>query len=430
MTKTNTFDETHGNLIKSFFELYVSNKEFSLKWEREFKSALLMEGRKIDTEYISQDTQDAFDDLRKSFNACLTEIKNNKSIIKPKNEAMGFVFRHLLVDLLDHLAKSFDQNLPFLQPHQVLVVAGLGLYQQYREYLFSKKQTFKILVFLSNFSLEVGEEREIRLFKDIKIIKDVDYFFERDEFLGFKKDIALVFEYKTEKFGNVGDWNTENTINSFQYPHEEMKKELYSILTALRLLKNGDMGVLAIKCIHPSPFSKPFDIRPDLDFLFQFNAGKYQFQQSDLLKFKSLYKKVKEKTDCNELNLCISRFNKSYTRTGIADVVIDLVVAMEAITSETKDSLTYKIKTQLARLIETDKTKRAELAKKIGAIYSIRSDLVHKGKTKDIGQGKKFANNRVLLEETREILRNAITKLLNLMTKKSHKEIFENIIYG
>ena len=136
MTKKNTFDETHGDLIKSFFELYVSNKEFSLKWEREFRSALLMEGRKIDTEYISKDTQDSFKNLKTFFNACLAEIKKNKMIIKPKNEAMFFVFRSLLVDLLDNLARSFEHNLPFLQPHQVLAISGLFVYDQYRKYIF------------------------------------------------------------------------------------------------------------------------------------------------------------------------------------------------------------------------------------------------------------------------------------------------------
>lgn len=431
MTKKDTFDEKHGELMKFFFELYISNKEFSSKWKIEFRLALLMEGRKIDVEYISEKTQNAFKSLKISFNACLDAIEKNNKIIKPKSKKMYFVFRSLLVELLNHLAKSFDQNLPFLQPHQVLWINRLTIYQEYRKYIFSDKQVFEVLVFLSNFSLDAENGTGMKLLKNVKIARNMDYFFERDEFPELKKDTALVFEFETEKFGNVGNWNTEDTINGFQYPHEEMKEDLYAILTAFRLLKKGDVGVFAIKCTTPSPFSKPFDIRPDLDFLFQFKAGQYQFQKSDLNPFRTLYKKIKDKPNCKELDMCISRFNKSYTRTSIADVIIDLVVAMEAITSETKDSLSYKIKTQLARLIETDKTKRKELAGKIGDIYAIRSQLVHGGKiNKKKIKNKQFANTRTLLEESRTVLRNAITRLLRLMKIKTYEEIFENIIYG
>ncbi|PIZ73860.1 hypothetical protein COY07_01490 [Candidatus Peregrinibacteria bacterium CG_4_10_14_0_2_um_filter_43_11] len=434
MTKKNTFDEIHGDLIKSFFELYISNKEFSLKWEREFSLALLTEGRKIDEENISQETKSAFEKLKKLFNVCLNEIKKNKKIIKPKEAEMDFVFKNLLVDFLDHLAKPFKQNLSFLLPHQALMISRFTVYQDYKNYIFAKKQAFKVFVFLSNFSLNTGniEKNELRLFKEVEIVKNLNpsFFFDKNEFSGFNKHTALVFEYETEKFWNVGNWNTENAINGFQYPHEEMSEKLDTILTALRLLKEGDVGIFAIKYINPSPFSAPFTISPPLDLLFQFKAGRYLLKQSDLKEFKTLYKTIKKKSDCNQLDLCISRFNKSYTRTGIADVIIDLVIAMEAITSEAKDSLTYKIKTQLARLIEVDRTKRKKLAKRISDIYSIRSDLVHGGRTKHIGKGKKFPNNRVLLEESREILRRAINKMLKLTKSKPYQEILGNIIYG
>jgi len=435
-----TFDQKHDELMKSFFKLFLSNQEFSSKWDMEFKLALEMEGRKIDKEYISQVTQDAFTDLLKLFNSCIEEIERNKSILKPKNDGMNLFFRIFLTDLLDNLAKSFRENSSFLQPNQLLIITGLTLYQEYKNYLFAKKQIFKILVFLSNFSLDVGDKREIALFKNIKIIKDLnsDYFFNRDEFLGFRKDTALVFEFETEKFGNFG--NTGNggngvfVVNNFQYPNErtkEMKKELDAILTAFRLLKRGDIGILAVKYVNPSPFSTPFNLPPDLDFLVQFQGEDYKFDKSDLKKFKSFYKKIKEKSVCNELDICISRFNKSYTRNDITDQIIDLVIAMEAITTETKDSIAYKIKTQLARLIERNKIKRKDLACKINSIYGIRSSLVHGRNSEEIGNSKKFANNRELLEETREISRKTIVKILNLIkTGKKLSEIFDNVIYS
>ena len=433
MESHKNFDKNHKNLISKFIELCLSDKNFIRNWS--FLSMdLHMDDREPSktVQSMTVETQNFLKDIKNKFNLCIKTIVKSKIIIKPKiSDDKNFIFRFLLVDLLNFyidLIKKYD-SLQLPKNEQLFFALGLQNYQGYRDYIFSKNQKFEILVFLKNFNSSQEEGKEIKLLSGITLRNvDINQFVKQEEFASFYRvNHALVFEFKTEKFGNLGSFDkSSSSYNNFIYPGEEINYKLYKILTVLRLLKDGDVGVSKIIAFNPSPFSKPFNIDVSSDFNVSYSGKEYQFIQTDVGKFKALYKKLDSffitKQKNNEIKICVSRFNKSYMRNDATDQMIDLVIAMEAITTETKDSLRYKVSVQLARLLKKTIEDREKMKRKINKIYDKRSKLVHTGATKIDCEEE--------LNDAKIIVKAVIIKLLQLIKKDSFENILNKITYG
>ena len=132
--------------------------------------------------------------------------------------------------------------------------------------------------------------------------------------------------------------------------------------------------------------------------------------------------------DNKQINIAISRLNKSYVRRDVADQIIDLVIALEAMTTiQPADSLRFKVAVLIARLLEKDLEERKELAKKITEVYKTRSTIVHKGTT--IKWSKKiFKSETELVFFTRELVKRSILRLIDLIFNRSKKRDLEDII--
>jgi len=86
----------------------------------------------------------------------------------------------------------------------------------------------------------------------------------------------------------------------------------------------------------------------------------------------------------SRLKLALNRYNNSYERKSIADKVIDLAIVFEILYSKENDktdSINFKLKARAAKFLGSNFENRRNIAKTVGDFYSIRSALVHGGKS-------------------------------------------------
>jgi len=431
------FDEKHQELINFFIELCLADRDFLKIWR--FFGARLMFNNDlagfINKQDITKTSKDLVGELVRKFESCIGAILSDKRILKPKGDIHGLSFRSTLIDLLNSyidLIRSCD--LPFNPEVKFIYAMGTSSFQEYKKYIFSKKQVFRVKIFLSNFKLK-PPENFIRLTSELALEKiDMSYLpMNRDliSAFGVVCRAALVLELETERFGNLGDWEEGRggaVINNFQYPKEKIGTAINKVLTALRLLKEGDVGVLSIKYKPPGPFSREINLPIPTDYQVITAGLQYKFSSSDLTKFEKIFRGLESLDKTQEAKICLSRFNKSYIRNDPADQIIDLVIAMEAITTSENNSLTYKVSTQIARLlinneiIEERIEERKALQEEIKEIYDIRSKLVHCGKAK--------GDPKETVYRARQIVREISLTLIKLLPNNKYQDVFNKVIFS
>ncbi len=437
------FDEKHQELINSFVGLCLTDKSFLNVWDLT-KTHLSM-GSSISHlpggQKLTKAGQDLVKDLGGKIESCVDLMLKDKTILKPKKDKKGLFFRLTLMDLLDTYADLIkDHGLPIVPDERLFSALGDSNFQKYKKYIFSKAQVFKIRIFLANFH-PTFKASSIKLSQDLFLEKvDVSYFHSNKNFidtLGVSSEAALVVELNTKRFGNIGNWGKGGSIafNNFQYPRERIEGIIEKALTAFRLLSEGDVGVLLIQYEPPDPFSRRMNLPVPGDYQITTRGLQYKFGDSDLTQFLKIIKGLNLLDQNPETRVCVSRFNKSFIRNDPTDQLIDLVIAMESVTSSERDSLTYKVSTQIARLLINDSNlearikKRKELQEKVTKIYKIRSKLVHRGKVKakDL---KPFGDPSKAVYETRKIVRKVNLVLIDLLSSDKLENIINKLVFS
>ena len=331
-------------------------------------------------------------------------------------------------------------QLPFSPNEKLVSALGFFNFLAYKKYVFSKTQVFKIKIFLANFH-PTFKENSIRLLPNLTLEKaDFNYFHlsrEAIDVYGMRSEAVLVYELKTEKFGNIGNWGNSGgiVINNFQYPRKEVEAITEKYLTAFRLLKEGMVGVFMIQSESPDPFSRLVNFPVSAEYQIITPGLRYELTDSDLPKLKKISNELELLYKNSVTRICLSRFNKSYIRSDPADQLIDLVIAMEAITTPEADSLTYKVSSQIARLLINDRNlkerveKRKSLKAVISKIYKIRSSLVHRGSL-DNNDKKLFKSSEEAVQKAREIVRQINITLIRLLLKNKLEDIIDNVIFS
>lgn len=194
---------------------------------------------------------------------------------------------------------------------------------------------------------------------------------------------------------------TRNTFGN-----QELITEVKNVITAFRLVKSGDIGVLAFfersqmpRSFLPSSFiNLPNDQsirRPDSLYALQFGSP-YTFSEADLPVAQTLTESL-QRLDMQECGLAVALryFNQAYGRTIPEDRIIDLTVALESclLTDGSTEGLSYKFALRGAALLAQAKLWEPEKAYALlEAMYAIRSAIVHEGQQlSDLGKnGKKL----------------------------------------
>ena len=106
----------------------------------------------------------------------------------------------------------------------------------------------------------------------------------------------------------------------------------------------------------------------------------------------------------------MSRFSSSYEKRTLADRLVELVIALEALFGDRSDSLTYKIALRCSSLLYPPGETRKKVFKAIKEVYADRSAIVHGGRL-----DSKYSNEKI--DQLEDYIRRSIPKFLEQYKK-------------
>ena len=118
------------------------------------------------------------------------------------------------------------------------------------------------------------------------------------------------------------------------------------------------------------------------------------------------------------VRLAIGYYNLGKSSTEWEEIILDWVVALEALFSDSEGELQHKLSIRVAWMIGDDGKDRTEIAKRVGSLYRIRSAIVH---------GKPF---KIVEDDIRTLeiyVRRSIIKILDRADRPSKDMILEEL---
>jgi len=230
---------------------------------------------------------------------------------------------------------------------------------------------------------------------------------------------VLKLKYLDKK--TIGGINGQNTDT------EQLMRLVKKSVYVLRLYKEGSVGACFIKKSDSLdiPISQEIIISP---FPYEYAFGKdYVLTTEEVSGFQLFWKdmdnyEIIEINNNHNLNLGLTRFNSSYTKTSVEDKFLDLIIAYETLFSkkdDSGDSISHKLALRYARFISNDFTKRGCEYGEMKKLYIKRNKLVH-GDSKEKLKINDFEN---LDHHIRNALRFYITKY----RLKEHDDVIKGI---
>lgn len=250
------------------------------------------------------------------------------------------------------------------------------------------------------------------------------------------------------KLSGTYAFRKNDTLNSNE-AKQEVLQELGDIVTALRLLKKGDVGAPAIYEKNQTPVLwqgvrkvnilgnqqvRQFPLSP-----FQY----YELSEHEIPDLKDLSKALHQlrtgQTQASlygDMAVALRRFNQSYNRELPEDQIIDLTIALESsLLAELRDELNYRLSLRgTALLASGGKWEPSKSQALLKAMYDIRSNIVHNGRLlsnlkKDIRKLQRFGiETRDFVQWCEDIVRDVLKEyVLREARGQSLKQVNEEL---
>jgi hypothetical protein len=157
----------------------------------------------------------------------------------------------------------------------------------------------------------------------------------------------------------------------------EFRDEVVRVVTAMRLLGSGDVGIPAVLGTSTGLFEKSAS-----QYVFDGRARNssriYELRAADWDAFTKVYDALGAIHD--KMSIPLRRFNQAYGRQSGEDTIIDLTIALEScLLPNTKDELQYRLSMRGAALLASLRNP-VETQILLKTMYGIRSEIVHNGK--------------------------------------------------
>jgi len=196
---------------------------------------------------------------------------------------------------------------------------------------------------------------------------------------------------------------------------------LKPILMTLRLFKPGFISFENFIW-----FGRDFrQILPVLQYMPQevnqiYKIGKSE--ENSLKEFWAEFQQLKPIID-QYLNVPLERFMSSYSQKGLENRLMDIIIGLESIFSESSESIKYKYALRGAAIIGNDSTERQELFKILKDSYDHRSIVAH-GLN---GRSKKEEKIKEILPVIQQALASAIKKTARWIKNNKDKKLSDFI---
>jgi hypothetical protein len=217
--------------------------------------------------------------------------------------------------------------------------------------------------------------------------------------------------------------------------------EFEYVLVALRLLKRAEIGLFPqeeffIKAPLPAGFRTSTHQAIGYELTNPFEVEPYVFYPSEIETLKNLYLAVKQ-AKLPRLNTALRRLYNQYTRSYLADRIIDAVVALEALyfDDSVQTELQYRMGVRIAaHLGGADAAERDRLFKLAATAYNLRSKIIHGSlhseaeieNFKDLKKGG-WSNADHLLADVTDLLRKSLRSILLDVTEAGLKDFHSRL---
>ncbi|MBU0692405.1 hypothetical protein KKH18_11420 [bacterium] len=311
----------------------------------------------------------------------------------------------------------------------------IQLKQSYEEWYRIKNsdpQPAKVYCFLQNFESKI---EDTSLGKDWKLEKITN------------TQRSILWNNFFHHMSEIGSFLSAETFHSATHRiilvDSRTKTAFKPVVTALRLLHEGNIGAEALISEPDEKYRMlAWGSSPLGELRSNYGGKKYILSTEDLGPLANILDLLEDTTNRKELEIAIRRFNISYTRQNIEDVIIDCTIGLEStLLRGFSDELIFRLALYGARLLsDTDKPEATYDI--LRTIYDIRSKIVHEGQL--VGEQKKNINRlackiegftiAMLPDLCRSIIRKVILKYLSRMkdsgesVKTINKHILESTI--
>jgi hypothetical protein len=272
--------------------------------------------------------------------------------------------------------------------------------------LYNFDSNISIIDLAFGLSIRKISEEEVRFFYDESSF---------DTFEIYSWRYVIEYKYYTKKIF------TENALNSNM--HDSTTGVISPLITSLRLFKSGVVGFNIVERRLDLYIHTGLSVQRERTFLHtQFQGKKYKLEEQDIPEFKKFWKATKIKLlQAIELKVGVTRFNYAYERSKPEDKLLDYAISFESLFSkegEEHDSLTHKLATRSARLLENRYENRKVVDHTLRSFYRVRSQLVH---------GKDIKISLISLEKIEDYLRRSIRILIRKTRKESRQDVIERL---
>jgi hypothetical protein len=160
----------------------------------------------------------------------------------------------------------------------------------------------------------------------------------------------------------------------------EVRGPVWRIVTALRLLKSGQVGVPAvIQRLSEPAFGLPGGTATTSGPAVAALGPSYRLLSEETEPLIAMLQALAEAASAEHLRIPLRRFNYAYERTRPADRLVDLWIALEALflKREEQMEMSYRAALRIARFVGHDADERVEIVDRMKKSYNARSRVVH-----------------------------------------------------
>ncbi|MDD5531023.1 MAG: HEPN domain-containing protein [bacterium] len=306
-----------------------------------------------------------------------------------------------LIVILIYLIEKFQS---FLFLEEVFT----EFYKDYEECSYEDKCKFMAFFFLQNFECEVDK---VDITANMRIRK-----LSNEEMLQSYEKRLLKMQSLFEKLYVL----EINYINKRTTPGLPQNDPFSKIITALRLLKTGTIGVETI--YYASVAWAPIRAEGIISGK-EVYGNKYQLTIPEVEQFKKFVNDflVYEIKESSPLNIALTRFNYAYERGRAEDKLIDMMVSFEALFLKggEKAEFSYRLALRTAVLLENNGDERNKIFSSMREAYNARSKVVH-GETMNIFLNEKSILAKDFVLQIEDYLRKSLNKFI-LLYKQGEK---------
>jgi len=304
-------------------------------------------------------------DLLKRMNSYieLSKYLNDKEYMSAAFQEQGFLI-NILLDFIRE-TNSFNFNEEKFE----------SIYKGIEEYAFSEFLQFSCSAQMYNFSCDVDEiiiDKEITINRyteeECKKIWGRGHFWgSRPRFPTNPNDFKIKVRFPKEKKSLTAGDNRE----------KEAIVILKNVLTLLRLFKDYNLRIGPIEVASEQWLpSMSLHISGEHEAM---PVGQYKLNSSEQGALRELWGKIQRMnlTNVYSLEIALKRFNFVHERIDSEDKLIDIMIGIETLFSESNDEIRYKTSLRTSLLIGKGLEDRKKIFKIMQKAYDLRSKLVH-----------------------------------------------------